>query len=133
VKLLGTRPLSVLLIGTLLFCHGVFGGLHLECGPPEWCAGDAEHAEDHQPTTGAGETHEHHAGHGVSTVYFAVVALGLLGLLLRLLPNGAVGLKSWLGIRWPALSPGAGRVASPTNPHATHASGVEALRGSSPR
>jgi hypothetical protein len=38
----------------------------------------------------------------VSTVYFAVVALGLLGLLLRLLPKGAVGLRSWLGIRWPA-------------------------------
>ena len=31
MKLLGTRQLSVLLIGTLLLCHGVFGGLHLVC------------------------------------------------------------------------------------------------------
>ncbi len=98
VMLIGTRQLSVLLIGTLLFCHGVLGGLHLECGPPEWCAGDAEH----QAAAGAGETHEHPADHGMSTAYFAVVVLGLLGFLLRLLPKGAVGLRSWLGIRWPA-------------------------------
>ena len=26
MKLLGARQLSVLLVGTLLFCHGIFGG-----------------------------------------------------------------------------------------------------------
>ena len=102
MKLLGIRELSLLLIGTLLFCHGVLGGLHLECDPPEWCAGDAEHAAEHQAAAGADETHEHPTGHGMSTVYFAVLALFLLGFLLRLLPKGAVGLRSWPGVRWPA-------------------------------
>jgi len=101
VKVLGARQLSVVLIGTLLFCHGVFGGLHLECGPPEWCAGHAEHTAEHQAAAGAGETHEHPADHGMSTAYFAMVALGLLGFLLRLLPMGAVGLRSWPGVPWP--------------------------------
>jgi hypothetical protein len=101
MKLLGKRELSLLLIGTLLFCHGVLGGLHLICYPPQ-CTGDAEHAAEHQAAAGAGETHEHPADQGMSTVYFAVLALGLLGFLLRLLPKGAVGLRSWPGVRWPA-------------------------------
>jgi hypothetical protein len=103
VKLLETRQLSVLLIGTLLLCHGVFGTLHLQCDPPEWCTGGVKHAAEHQTAAGAGDAHEHPAGHGMGTAYFAVVALGLLGLLLRLLPKGAARLRSWLGIRWPAL------------------------------
>jgi hypothetical protein len=102
VKLLGIRHLSVLLIGTVLLCHGVFGALHLVCDPLEWCIGGAQHSAEHQTSTGAGDAHEHPTGHGVSTAYFAVVALGLLGLLLRLLLRDAVELRSWLGIRWPA-------------------------------
>jgi hypothetical protein len=39
MKLLGDRQLSLLLVGTLLLCHGVFGALHLVCYPPE-CVGD---------------------------------------------------------------------------------------------
>jgi hypothetical protein len=35
MKLLGIKRLSLLLIGTLLFCHGVFGALHLLCYPPQ--------------------------------------------------------------------------------------------------
>src|SRR5215217_8111000 len=101
VKPLGIRHLSVLLIGTVLLCHGLFGALHLVCDPLEWCAG-AQHSAEHQTSTGACDAHEHPTGHGVSTAYFAVVALGVLGLLLRLLPRGAVELRSWLGIRWPA-------------------------------
>jgi hypothetical protein len=102
MKLLGVRQLSVLLVGTLFLCHGVFGALHLVCHPPE-CPGDAEHAAEHQITAGAmGDEHEHPAGHGTSTGYFAVL-VGLLGLLLGLLPKGAAGLRSWLGIRWPAV------------------------------
>src|SRR5918993_5087543 len=31
MKLLGVRHLSVLLVGALLFCHTVFGSLHLLC------------------------------------------------------------------------------------------------------
>jgi len=102
VKLLGTRQLSVILIGTLLLCHGVFGGLHLECYTPESCAGAAEHAAEHQTTAGAVDAHEHPTGHDVTTPYFAVVALGLLGLILKLLPKCAAGLRIWLGTRWPA-------------------------------
>ena len=103
MKLLGTRHLSVLLIGTVLLCHGFFGALRLVCDPLEWCIGGAQHSAEHQTSTGACDAHEHPTGHGVSTAYFAVVALGVLGLLLRLLPKGAAGLRIWLGTRWPAV------------------------------
>jgi hypothetical protein len=102
VKLLGMRHLSALLIGKLLLCHGVFGALHLVCDPLEWRAG-VQHSAEHQTAAGAGDAHEHHTGHGGSTAYFAVVALGLLGLILRLLPKCAAGLRIWLGTRWPAV------------------------------
>jgi hypothetical protein len=102
MKLLGVRQLSVLLVGTLLFCHGVFGVLHLVCYPP-WCAGDAEHAAEHQTSAGAGgDTHEHPADHGTSTGYFAVLVVGLLGLLLGLLLKGAP-LRIRPDARWPAV------------------------------
>ena len=82
MKLLGTRQLSVLLIGTLLLCHGASGALHLLCYSPE-CVGHAEHAAEHQAEAGAvGGAHEHPADHGTSTGYFAVLVVGLLGLLL---------------------------------------------------
>ena len=103
MKLLGIRHLSVLLIGTFLLCHGLFGALHLVCDPLEWCAGGAQHSAGHQTADGAGDAHEHPTGHGISTAYFAVVAIGVLGLLLRLLPKGAAGLRIWLGTRWPAV------------------------------
>jgi hypothetical protein len=94
MKLLGTRRLSVLLVGTLLLCHGVFGALHLICYPPQ-CLGDAGHAAEHQATAGgtADGAHEHPADHetrhGTGDGYYAVVVLGLLGLLLGLLPKRA--------------------------------------------
>jgi hypothetical protein len=97
------RHLSVLLIGTLLLCHGVFGALHLVCDPLEWCAGSAQHSAEHQTAAGAGDAHEHPTGHDVSTAYFAVVAVGLLSLILRLLPKGAAGLRIWLGTLWLAV------------------------------
>jgi hypothetical protein len=103
VMLLGIRHLSVLLIGTLLLCHGVFGALHLVCDPLEWCIGGAQHSAEHQTAAGAGDAHEHPTGHDVSTAYFAVVALGLLGLILKLLPKCAAGLRIWLGTRWPGV------------------------------
>ncbi len=103
VKLLDIRHLSVLLIGTVLLCHGVFGALHLVCDPLEWCIGGAQHSAEHQTSTGAGDAHEHHTDHGGSTAYFAVVALGLLVLILRLLPKCAAGLRIWLGARLPKV------------------------------
>jgi hypothetical protein len=97
------NKLSVLLAGAVLLCHGVFGALHLVCDPLEWCAGGAQHSAEHQTAAGAVDAHEHPTGHDVSTAYFAVVALGLLGLILKLLPKCAAGLRIWLGTRWPAV------------------------------
>src|SRR5215207_4307795 len=101
MKLLGIRRLSLLLIVTLLFCHGVFGALHLLCYPPQ-CAGDAEHQAEHQAAAGAGDAHEHPAGHVTSTEYFAVLAVGFLGLLLGLLPKSRP-LRIKLYARWPVV------------------------------
>jgi hypothetical protein len=103
MKLLSVKKLSVLLAGAVLLCHGVFGALHLVCDPLEWCIGGAQHSAEHQTSTGAGDAHEHPRGHDVSTVYFAVVALGLLVLILKLLPECAAGLRIWLGKCWPAV------------------------------
>ena len=102
MKLLGARQLSVLLAGTLLLCHGVFGALHLVCDPPR-CAGGAEHATEHQPADGAtGDAHEEHpAGHGTGTEYFAVV-VGLFSLLLSLLPKSAPS-RVGIGIHRPPV------------------------------
>ncbi|HSK82461.1 MAG TPA: hypothetical protein VK902_03545 [Rubrobacter sp.] len=97
------NKLSVLLAAAVLLCHGVFGALHLVCDPLEWCAGGAQHSAEHQPRSGAVDAHEHPTGHDVSSPYFAVVALGLLGLILKLLPKCAAGLRIWLGTRWPAV------------------------------
>jgi hypothetical protein len=102
MKLLGSRQLSLLLVFTLLLCHGVFGALHLVCYPPQ-CAGDAEHAADHQLGAGAvSGAHEHPAGHVTSIEYFAVLVVGILGLLLGLLLKGAP-LRIGLGTYWPAV------------------------------
>ncbi len=102
MKLIGVKQLSVLLVGTLLLCHGAFGALHLICYLPQ-CAGDAEHAAEHQATAGAGgDTHEHPADHGTNTAYFAVLAASLLGLLLGLLFKGAP-LRIGLDGRWPVV------------------------------
>jgi hypothetical protein len=90
-------------VGALLLCHGVFGALHLVCDPLELCAGGAEHAAEHQVTVGAmGDTHEHPTDHATSTGYFAVLVVGLLGLLLGSLPKG-VPLRIRLDARWPVV------------------------------
>ena len=105
MKLPGIRPLSLLLIGTLLLCHGAFGALHLVCTAPD-CAGDVEHPAghpaEHHAAAGAGHVHEHPAGHATSTEYFAILALGFLGLLLGLLPKSAP-LRIGLDARWPVV------------------------------
>jgi hypothetical protein len=88
MKPLGAKYLSVLLAGALLLCHGLFGVVHLICDLPQ-CVAAAEHAPEHR-TAHAGAAvgaHEHPAGQGSNTEYFAVLA-GLLGLLLGLLPRG---------------------------------------------
>ena len=103
MKLFGIRQLSVLLAGTLLLCHGVFGALHLLCYPP-LCVGDAKHAAEHQQAAAVavGDPHEHPAGHRSSTGYFAVLVVGFLGLLLRLIPKGSP-LRTRLDVHWPVI------------------------------
>lgn len=106
MKLLGTRHLSVLLIGSLLLCHGVFGALHLICHSPH-CAGDAEHSAEHQTAAGAvGETHEHPTDHGTSygpsAGYFAVLVFSLLALLLGLILEHSP-LQFTPDARWPSV------------------------------
>ena len=69
------RPLTLLLVGTLLLCHGVFGALHLVCYSPQ-CAGGAEHAAEHQAGVVGGaleHSADHGTSHGMSTGYFAVL------------------------------------------------------------
>jgi hypothetical protein len=105
MKLPGIRPLSLLLIGTLLLCHGAFGALHLICASPE-CAGDAEHPAEHHAAAVAGDAHEHPVGHATSTDYFAVVA-GLLVLLVGLLRTGT----------WTEERPGSRRAISSLREH----------------
>jgi len=106
MKQLGIRRLSLLLIVTLLFCHGVFGSLHLLCYPAQ-CAFDTGHLSEHHAATawGLGDSHEHPAGHVTSTEYFAVLAVGFLGLLLGLLgllPKSRP-LRIKLDARWPVV------------------------------
>ncbi len=94
MKLLGVRQLSLRLVGTLLFCHGVFGALHLVCFAPQ-CVEDLEHPAEHQSAAGAvSHTHEHPVdhgtSHGTSAGYFAVLVFSFIGLLLGLLPKGTL-------------------------------------------
>ena len=110
MKPLGFRELSLVLIVTLLLCHGVFGSLHLLCYSQQ-CAGDAEHPAAHpaahHATAGAMDDRPGHpAGHGTSTGYFAVIGsavigFGFLGLLWGLLP-GVTPARLRLDARRPA-------------------------------
>ena len=57
MKLPGNRQLSLLLIGTLLLCHGIFGTQHLVCYLPQ-CVDHGEHAAEHQAAAGGrGDAH----------------------------------------------------------------------------
>ena len=96
MKPLGFRHQSLVLVVALLFCHGVFGSLHLLCYSQQ-CAGGAQHATEHHAAAGPGDANDHSA----STGYFAVLAVGFLGLLLALLSK-VVPLRLRLGARWPA-------------------------------
>lgn len=80
------RLLGLLLVGTLLLCHGVFGVLHL-CSAH---TAPTHHAHEHHSF--ADETvlgHEHPLCHLTSAEYFAVLFTAFLGLVLGLLLKGA--------------------------------------------
>jgi hypothetical protein len=84
--------LTLLLVGALLLCHGVFGVAHL-C-PASKVPGYHEH--EHPTSTDTGmAAHEHATCHLVGTEYFAVIFATFLGLILGLLFKGA---RLWDGV-----------------------------------
>ena len=82
------RLLALLLVGTLLLCHGVFGVMHL-CSASH--ASTSHGHEHHSPTdAGAGVQKEHAVCHLMDAAhYFAVFLAAILGLVLGLLLKGA--------------------------------------------
>ena len=76
------RQLALLLVGTLLLCHGVFGALHL-CSTPT-----APTHQTHEHPSFADESvagHEHPVCHLTGAEYFVVLLTAFLGLVLGLL------------------------------------------------
>ena len=89
------RALALLLVATLLLCHGVFGVLHL-CSTPT-----ASTHQTHEHPSFSGETgvgHEHPSCHLTGAEYVAVLLTALLGLILGLLLKGA---RTWSRISAP--------------------------------
>ena len=79
--------LALLLVGTLLLCHGVFGALHL-CHSSQASAGHVH--EHHSPADTGADTQEHAACHLMDAAhYFAVFLVAFRGLVLGLLLTGA--------------------------------------------
>lgn len=80
------RLWALLLVGTLLLCHGVFGAMHL-CSTPMASTHQAhEHSSSADETVGG---HEHLPCHLAGAEYFAVLLTAFLGLVLGLLLEGA--------------------------------------------
>jgi hypothetical protein len=80
------RQLALLLVGTLLLCHGVLGVLHL-CSTPT-----APTHQTHEHPSIAEETvagHDHPVCHLMGAEYFAVLFTAFLGLVLGLLLKSA--------------------------------------------
>ena len=80
------RQLALLLVGTLLLCHGVFGILHL-CS-----TSTAPMHQTHEHPSFTDKTvvgHEHPVCHLTGAEYFAVLFMAFLGLVLGLLLKGA--------------------------------------------
>ena len=80
------RQLALLLVGTLLLCHGVFGALHL-CSTLT-----APTHQTHEHPSFADETvagHDHQVCHLTGTEYFVVLFTAFLGLVLGLLLKGS--------------------------------------------
>ena len=76
------RQLALLLVGTMLLCHGVLGVLHL-CSTPT-----APTHQTHEHPSLADETvagHEHPVCHLTGAEYFVVLLTAFLGLVLGLL------------------------------------------------
>jgi hypothetical protein len=80
------KLLALLLVGTLLMCHGVFGALHLCSAPLVPAHQDHEHPP---PAEKEMVAHEHSLCHLAGADYFAVLFTAFLGLILGLLLKGA--------------------------------------------
>jgi hypothetical protein len=76
------RQLALLLVGTLLLCHGVLGVLHL-CSTPTAPMHQTHEHPSFADGTAAG--HDHPACHLTDAEYFVVLFTAFLGLVLGLL------------------------------------------------
>jgi len=79
------RLLALLLVGSLLLCHGVFGILHLCSDSSAPIHQDHEHLPLIDGAVGA---HEHPSCHLTGAEYFAALLTTFLGLILGLLLKG---------------------------------------------
>src|SRR4051812_34323633 len=81
---------TLLLVGALLLCHGVFGAFHLCSDKPADASADHHGLHEHQGTPGEGaNTYEHQICHHMHADSYYAVFLGvLLGLALGLLLKG---------------------------------------------
>ena len=80
------RHLALLLVGTLLLCHGVLGVLHL-CSTPIAPMQQTHEHPSFADVTAVG--HDHPVCHLTGAEYFVVLFTALLGLVLGLLLKGA--------------------------------------------
>src|ERR671933_2105829 len=91
--------LALLLVGTLLICHGVFGALHLCSAPPVLSV-----HQDHQHPLSAEAGAVHHEQPGCHLVhaaeYFAVFLAGFLGLIFGRVLKGA---SLWASLSTPLI------------------------------
>jgi len=85
------RQLALLLVGTMLLCHGIYGVLHL-CSTPTAHVHQTHEHPSFADGTAAG--HDHPECHLTGAEYFAVLFTAFLGLVLGLLLKGA---RLWWG------------------------------------
>ena len=92
------RLLVLLLVGTLLLCHGVLGAVHLCSAPTVPVHQDHEHPSSVGQEEGMA-AHGHLVCHAAAG-YFAVLFTAFLGLVLGLLLKGA---RSWVSVSAPLI------------------------------
>ncbi len=95
------RLLALVLVGTILVCHGVFGALHLCSSHEGHIHQEHGHPHGHPPVEKGMAAHDEPPSCHVSGAdYYAVLLTAFLGLVLGLLLKGT---RSWIGIVAPLV------------------------------